>query len=164
MTHDKLILGNELRLFESFAKNRNMYYYVTGSMALQILGALPVGYDVHDLDFIVIANCKEDFENYQNYFAELSRFCGNKATDYPDAPFVFKIGKNNTLANVWVRMYCEETKDVITVNIEGNCYNVMRFGTCLNRKMKLQRVKDFHYQGSLISLIANAHKGVAVLA
>jgi hypothetical protein len=67
MKYEHLQLGNELKLLKEFMDKKEVTFCITGTMALQIIGAVPPEYSVGDIDVIVFSDVEveRDYEKYK---------------------------------------------------------------------------------------------------
>lgn len=158
MKYEHLQLGDELKLLKEFMDKKEVTFCITGTMALQIIGAVPPEYSVGDIDVIVFSDVEVEREKWSDLFNNLDQLSGGnhdrlvKESCYKNPPFIFRVGDRGVKVNVWV-MKRQPEEDFMSVKIDSDTYLVHTFRTAMYQKMKLMRQKDFTFQARLIRYI-----------
>lgn len=159
MIYKNLTLGNELKLLNRFMRANEFTFVISGTTALQIIGADPSEHNIGDIDVIVYAEDYEDEQRLKKLFKMYDSLAGGhyeelrKKDEYKDIPYTIKVGDSSTKVNVWVKSGKYVETEVVQVVIESDYLLVHNFAAAMNRKMKLMRQKDFMFANSLIRLI-----------
>lgn len=158
MKYEHLQLGNELKLLKEFMETNGVTFCITGTMALQIIGAVPPEHSVHDIDVVVFCVAEVERVKWRSFFNNLDQLAGGthdklvKENGYQNPPFIFGVGNQGVKVNVWV-MATQPEEDVMNVSIESDSYLIHTFRTAMHYKMYLMRQKDFVFQARLIRYI-----------
>lgn len=158
MNYEHLQLGDELRLLKEFMETNGVTFCVTGTFALQMVGAMPPEHVVKDIDVVVFSDVEVEREKWSSFFNNLDQLAGGthdkliKENNYQNPPFIFGVGDRGVKVNVWVMKTLPE-EDFISVKIGDDSYLVQTFRTAMYQKMKLMRQKDFIFQARLIRYI-----------
>ena len=160
MKYEHLQLGDELKLLKEFMETNGVTFCVTGTLALQMLGAVPPEHSVKDIDVAVFSDVEVEREKLRSFFNNLDQLAGGfhnrlvKENHYQNPPFIFGVGDSGVKVNVWV-MATQPEEDVMNVAIESDSYLIHTFRTAMHYKMHLMRQKDFVFQARLIRYITH---------
>lgn len=158
MNYEHLQLGDELKLLKEFMETNGVTFCVTGTLALQMIGAVPPEHSVNDIDIIALSDVEAEREKWNNFFNNLDRLAGCthdkliKENCYQNPPFIFGVGDRGVKVNVWV-MATQPEEDFMSIKIDSDFYLVQTFRAAMHQKMKLMRQKDFVFQARLIRYI-----------
>lgn len=158
MNYEHLQLGDELKLLKEFMETNGVTFCVTGTLALQMIGAVPPEHSVKDIDIIALSDVEAEREKWNNFFNNLDRLAGCthdklvKENCYQNPPFIFGVGSRGIKVNVWI-MKRQPEEDMMNVSIESDSYLIHTFRTAMHYKMHLMRQKDFVFQARLIRYI-----------
>lgn len=158
MNYEHLQLGYELKSLKEFMETKGVTFCVTGTLALQMIGAVPPEHSVKDIDVIALSDVGVEREKWSSMFNNLDQLAGGahnrlmKENHYKNPPFVFGVGNRGVKINVWVTKNQPE-EDMIKVAVESDSYLVHTFRTAMHYKMHLMRQKDFIFQARLIRYI-----------
>ena len=158
MKYEHLQLGDELKLLREFMEANGVTFCITGTFALQMLGAVPPEHSVKDIDVIALSDVEVEREKLNNLFNNLDQLSGGvhdelvRQNCYQNPPFIFGVGNRGIKVNIWV-MKNQPEEDVMDVEIESDSYLIHTFRTAMHYKMNLMRQKDFVFQARLIRYI-----------
>lgn len=158
MNYEHLQLGNELKLLKEFMEANGVTFCVTGTFALQMIGAVPPEHSVKDIDVVVFSDVGVERDKWSDLFNNLDQLAGGfhdklvKENCYQNPPFVFGVGDRGVKVNVWV-MATQPEEDFMSIKIDSDSYLVQTFRAAMHQKMKLMRQKDFVFQARLIRYI-----------
>lgn len=154
MKYYEIQKGHELMIAHKFMTKNEIRFCVTGTLALQLIGALPPEYIVGDIDIIAFADSEDDVKRLRSIFNGLDLLSNGgfdrKLKQYDDPPYTFNI--NDVKVNVWVTSSQPED-NFIDIVIESDQYLVHTFRAAMHGKMILGRNKDFIFQSRLIRYI-----------
>lgn len=158
MNYEHLQLGNELKLLKEFMEINGITFCVTGTFALQMIGAVPPEHSVKDIDVVVFYDVEVEREKWSSFFNNLDQLAGGnhdrlvKENHYQNPPFIFGVGDRGVKVNVWV-MATQPEEDFMSIKVGADSYLVQTFRAAMHQKMKLMRQKDFVFQARLIRYI-----------
>lgn len=158
MNYEHLQLGDELKLLKEFMEINGVTFCVTGTLALQMIGAVPPEYSVKDIDVVVFSDVEVEREKLRSFFNNLDQLANGghdrlvKENHYQNPPFIFGVGNRGVKVNVWV-MATQPEEDFMSVKVDSDSYLVQTFRAAMHQKMKLMRQKDFVFQARLIRYI-----------
>lgn len=160
MNYEHLQLGDELKMLKEFMETNGVTFCITGTFALQMIGAVPPEHSVNDIDVIALSDVGVEREKWSHLFNNLDKLEGGfhdklvKENCYQNPPFIFRVGDRGIKVNVWV-MKRQPEEDIMNVSIESDSYLIHTFRTAMHYKMHLMRQKDFIFQSKLIRYITN---------
>lgn len=158
MNYEHLQLGNELKLLKEFMEANGVTFCVTGTFALQMIGAIPPEHSVKDIDVVVFSDVEVEREKWRSFFNNLDQLANGghdrlvKENHYQNPPFIFGVGDRGVKVNVWV-MATQPEEDFMSIKVDVDSYLVQTFRAAMHQKMKLMRQKDFVFQARLIRYI-----------
>lgn len=158
MNYEHLQLGNELKLLKEFMEANGITFCVTGTFALQMIGAVPPEHSVKDIDVIAFSDVGVERDKWSDFFNNLDQLAGGfhdklvKENHYQNPPFIFGVGDRGVKVNVWV-MATQPEEDFMSIKVDSDSYLVQTFRAAMHQKMKLMRQKDFVFQARLIRYI-----------
>lgn len=158
MNYEHLQLGNELKLLKEFMEANGVTFCVTGTFALQMIGAVPPEHSVKDIDVIALSDVGVERDKWSDLFNNLDQLANGghdrlvKENHYQNPPFIFGVGDRGVKVNVWV-MATQPEEDFMSIKVDSDSYLVQTFRAAMHQKMKLMRQKDFVFQARLIRYI-----------
>lgn len=157
-SHYNEILFNQIVDLNSFFKEKNVDYCITGTAALFLLGLTPHGQVPVDIDIIAICNNDNRNKN-EKIFSELDNLNGKRhqEVNYSNAPYYFRVG--GIVNSRWVNVFLENNDSLseknIAIMVNGVEINVMPALSNLKRKFVLRRQKDYMFWNDLQNEIIN---------
>jgi len=158
MNYEHLQLGDELKLLKEFMEANGVTFCVTGTFALQMIGAVPPEHSVKDIDVVAFSDVEAERDRLHNFFNNLDQLANGghdrlvKENHYQNPPFIFGVGDRGVKVNVWV-MATQPEEDFMSIKVDSDSYLVQTFRAAMHQKMKLMRQKDFVFQARLIRYI-----------
>ena len=158
MNYEHLQLGDELKLLKEFMEANRVTFCITGTFALQMIGAMPPEHSVKDIDILVFSDDELERGELRSFFNNLDQLANGghdrlvEKNHYQNPPFIFGVGDRGVKVNVWV-MATRPEEDFMNINVDSDSYLVQTFRAAMHQKMKLMRQKDFIFQARLIRYI-----------